>query len=274
MSTRRSIASIVGLKSPLTAEHPAGFAPSGGGRTWWAHLEFTRINMTPTIPRKKIEDLRALHASRAVPRRSGILQRTAAIVQFCSRRSRVSFHPCVRCNAVMTLPFVSCTLPRIGGTRPLCCLNPAEPSSCQQQNGDHDIRGHADPSARPTQKRRVSARQPGPCTSPFPTIRPEAGRPKPASRKRRRKATIQRQSGECRQPRCRRGRPEWLCETVDRENRGVARTQENPAGERRHAPTARPREEPSPPSLIQFSRGVGVLEGYRRTSEIVSNTCR
>jgi len=138
-------------KHLLTAEHPAGFAPSGGGRTWWAHLEFTRINMTPTIPRKKIEDLRALHASRAVPRRSGILQRTAAIVQFCSRRSRVSFHPCVRCNAVMTLPFVSGTLPRIGGTRPLCCLNPAEPSSCQQQNGDHDIRGHADPSARPTQ---------------------------------------------------------------------------------------------------------------------------
>ena len=27
-----------------------------GGRTWWAHFEFTRINITPTILRKKIED--------------------------------------------------------------------------------------------------------------------------------------------------------------------------------------------------------------------------
>jgi hypothetical protein len=29
-----------------------------GGRTWWAHLELTRINITPTILRKKIEDVR------------------------------------------------------------------------------------------------------------------------------------------------------------------------------------------------------------------------
>jgi hypothetical protein len=28
-----------------------------GGRTWWAHFEFTRINITPTILPKKIEDL-------------------------------------------------------------------------------------------------------------------------------------------------------------------------------------------------------------------------
>jgi hypothetical protein len=28
-----------------------------GGRTWWAHFEFTRINIEPTILRKKIEDL-------------------------------------------------------------------------------------------------------------------------------------------------------------------------------------------------------------------------
>jgi hypothetical protein len=33
------------------------FIPGGGGRTWWAHFEFTRINTTPTILRKKIEDL-------------------------------------------------------------------------------------------------------------------------------------------------------------------------------------------------------------------------
>jgi hypothetical protein len=32
----------------------------GGGRTWWAHLEFTRINIEPIILRKKIEELRAL----------------------------------------------------------------------------------------------------------------------------------------------------------------------------------------------------------------------
>jgi hypothetical protein len=28
-----------------------------GGRTWWAHFEFTRINIEPTILRKKIEEL-------------------------------------------------------------------------------------------------------------------------------------------------------------------------------------------------------------------------
>ena len=32
--------------------------PFGGGRTWWAHFEFTRMNIGPTILRKKIEDLR------------------------------------------------------------------------------------------------------------------------------------------------------------------------------------------------------------------------
>jgi len=30
----------------------------GGGRTWWAHFEFTRINTAPNILQKKIEDLR------------------------------------------------------------------------------------------------------------------------------------------------------------------------------------------------------------------------
>jgi len=33
-----------------------------GGRTWWAHFEFTRINIAPTILRKKIEDVRELGA--------------------------------------------------------------------------------------------------------------------------------------------------------------------------------------------------------------------
>ena len=28
-----------------------------GGRTWWAHFEFTRINIEPIILRKKIEEI-------------------------------------------------------------------------------------------------------------------------------------------------------------------------------------------------------------------------
>lgn len=27
-----------------------------GGRTWWAHVEFTRISITPTILKKQIEE--------------------------------------------------------------------------------------------------------------------------------------------------------------------------------------------------------------------------
>ena len=33
-----------------------------GGRTWWAHFEFTRINIAPTILPKKIEDAREVSA--------------------------------------------------------------------------------------------------------------------------------------------------------------------------------------------------------------------
>jgi hypothetical protein len=33
-----------------------------GGRTWWAHFEFTRINIEPIILRKKIEDVREVRA--------------------------------------------------------------------------------------------------------------------------------------------------------------------------------------------------------------------
>ena len=33
-----------------------------GGRSWWAHFEFTRINIEPIILHKKIEDLRQLGA--------------------------------------------------------------------------------------------------------------------------------------------------------------------------------------------------------------------
>ena len=41
-----------------------------GGRTWWAHFEFTRINTTPTILPKKIEDVREAGASTSIPTRS------------------------------------------------------------------------------------------------------------------------------------------------------------------------------------------------------------
>jgi len=33
-----------------------------GGRTWWAHFEFTRINIESIILRKKIEDRQKLRA--------------------------------------------------------------------------------------------------------------------------------------------------------------------------------------------------------------------
>ena len=41
--------------------YPTAALPSirpRGGRTWWAHFEFTRINIELTILCKKIEDLR------------------------------------------------------------------------------------------------------------------------------------------------------------------------------------------------------------------------
>jgi len=39
---------------------------ASGGRTWWAHFALTRINIEPTILRKKIEDLRQMRASRSM----------------------------------------------------------------------------------------------------------------------------------------------------------------------------------------------------------------
>jgi hypothetical protein len=38
----------------------------GGGRTWWAHFEFTRINIEPIILKNKIEDVREARASRSI----------------------------------------------------------------------------------------------------------------------------------------------------------------------------------------------------------------
>jgi hypothetical protein len=43
----------------------------GGGRTWWAHFELTRINIEPTILRKKIEDPHNLRAAFATARLVG-----------------------------------------------------------------------------------------------------------------------------------------------------------------------------------------------------------
>ena len=41
----------------LEARQPSGLASAlDGGRTWWAHFEFTRINIGPTILRKKIDE--------------------------------------------------------------------------------------------------------------------------------------------------------------------------------------------------------------------------
>src|SRR5258708_17981020 len=44
----------------IAETRPTGGPDSGpsGGRTWWAHFEFTRINTTATFLSKKFEDLR------------------------------------------------------------------------------------------------------------------------------------------------------------------------------------------------------------------------
>jgi len=48
---------VASLVAPAVAE------PLGGGRTWWAHLACTRINITPTILHKKMEEQLVLGAS-------------------------------------------------------------------------------------------------------------------------------------------------------------------------------------------------------------------
>jgi len=59
-----------------------------GGRSWWAHFELTRINTTPTILLKKIEDVRevlllrsrATSGSTRAARRAGSHAATVATV--------------------------------------------------------------------------------------------------------------------------------------------------------------------------------------------------
>src|SRR5689334_18167937 len=59
---------VVRLREPaleLVSRHPRGINPGAMSRTpcppsnrwWWAHLEFTRINIKPIILQNKIEDL-------------------------------------------------------------------------------------------------------------------------------------------------------------------------------------------------------------------------
>jgi hypothetical protein len=71
-----------------------------GGRSWWAHFEFTRINIdAPTILPKKIEDLREVGASKSIDRC------TNQMTTFCSlptlrRSARSDEAPITRLNNV------------------------------------------------------------------------------------------------------------------------------------------------------------------------------
>jgi hypothetical protein len=64
LSVNRSTPSLFedGRVFPAGTSHAPSTAQPSGGRTWWAHFEFTRINTTPTFLCKKIEDLRQLGA--------------------------------------------------------------------------------------------------------------------------------------------------------------------------------------------------------------------
>ena len=48
-------------------DDPPRATPRSGGRTWWAHFEFTRINIAPIILHKNIEDVREARAKAHVP---------------------------------------------------------------------------------------------------------------------------------------------------------------------------------------------------------------
>jgi len=49
---------------PFVSDGPFSFPcnPASGGRTWWAHFAFTRINIEPIILKNKIEELRIVSA--------------------------------------------------------------------------------------------------------------------------------------------------------------------------------------------------------------------
>jgi hypothetical protein len=72
MKVRRGVVA----KRPSRRGSPS---PSGrnGGRTWWAHFEFTRINIELTILPKKFEDVREVgpNAWRHAPLASPVTHR-------------------------------------------------------------------------------------------------------------------------------------------------------------------------------------------------------
>jgi hypothetical protein len=60
--SRLSTMPMGGSRSESPEDDAAGCTASSGGRAWWAHFEFTRINTTPTFLSKKIEERRTLGA--------------------------------------------------------------------------------------------------------------------------------------------------------------------------------------------------------------------
>jgi hypothetical protein len=77
-----------------------------GGRTWWAHFEFTRINITPTILPKKIEDLRVLRqCSSSLRCRSASSSHCAIFSSFAAWRAQPCAVPFQRWSLmVMSMP--------------------------------------------------------------------------------------------------------------------------------------------------------------------------
>src|SRR5216683_929017 len=59
------------LESRLIDQPDTPRSGLNGGRTWWAHFEFTRINIEPTILRKKTEDVHEAGANVATRRQLG-----------------------------------------------------------------------------------------------------------------------------------------------------------------------------------------------------------
>jgi len=70
-------------KAWLEARQPSGLASAlVGGRSWWAHFEFTRINIELTILRKKFEDLR----------QAGLCDGWHSVAPGCVREKYVGWH--------------------------------------------------------------------------------------------------------------------------------------------------------------------------------------
>jgi hypothetical protein len=57
-----------------------------GGRTWWAHLQFTPINIEPIILRKKIEDAREVGASTSIASMGGAVGKSCGVIRYLSMR--------------------------------------------------------------------------------------------------------------------------------------------------------------------------------------------